>query len=90
MCLIFFGAGVAKLRHAGFAWVTTDTVQMTFVRHHDSHAPPTNIGLWSAARSTLCKLSAACGLAAEVGAPLALLHRRLALFILCTSACFSS
>ena len=45
LALVFCAAGIAKLRAAGFAWATSDNLQMSLVRHHLSHEPMLELGL---------------------------------------------
>lgn len=75
LTLVFFAAGVAKLRTAGWAWAGSDNMQHLLVRHHLSHAPPVDWG-WRIARwPWLCQAVAAGSLLAELAVPLALVSR---------------
>jgi hypothetical protein len=78
MCVIFFAAGVAKLRASGLAWIFSDNMQNTLIRnHYTGHEPPITIGLWVARYPALCQALAGVSLLAECAAPLALFSRRL-------------
>ena len=71
--LVFFAAGVAKLRLGGLEWMLSDQLSATLIgQHYRPVAPSTSIGLWIAAQPALCLLSAAGILAVELLAPLAL------------------
>lgn len=75
-------AGVAKLKHAGIDWVTTDTlrnfVAYDNIRKAELGAGYSLIGVFAARYDALFPPLAALSLGVELGAPLALLHRRLA------------
>ncbi len=75
-------AGVAKLRGSGLAWLTGDVLrdQVAFdnVRKAVIGAPTSPLGTRLVAYDWLWPPLAAGSLAVELGAPLALLHRRLA------------
>jgi vitamin K-dependent gamma-carboxylase-like protein len=78
MSLIFFTAGVSKLRHSGLAWVTSETMGILLVQHqyHIANTDPlTKLGLYLAQQSLLPHLLAAGSLTLEVGYPLALFWR---------------
>ena len=79
MSLVFFAAGVSKLRHSGLAWVTSETMAIFLVQHQYHIAdedPLTKWGLYLAQQPLLPHLLAAVSLALEVGYPLALFSRR--------------
>jgi hypothetical protein len=79
MSLVFFAAGVAKLRYGGIAWVTSPNMSILLTRalYHVSDADPmTRIGLSIARHHVLSSCVAASALAIEVGFPLALVSRR--------------
>lgn len=78
VALGYFLAGVAKLRHSGLAWVTSDNMRYILSwgvvdgrAHFDSWAA------WVAERPWLCRLSAAGILGLELGAPVLVGVRRL-------------
>lgn len=74
--LVFFAAGVAKLRHAGLAWVTTDSMANILLSHHyQGHEPHGRIGLLLAGNPWAYKSMAAAAMLAETLVPLALFNR---------------
>jgi hypothetical protein len=78
----YFLAGMAKLEHAGFDWVTSDTlrnyVAYDNVRKAELGASHSFIGAFAVRYDALFPPIAAASLGLELGAPLALLHRRVA------------
>jgi hypothetical protein len=78
----YFIAGVAKLQHAGLEWVTSDTlrnyVAYDNVRKAELGAGYSVIGAFLVRYDVLFPPIAAVSLGLELGAPLALLHRRVA------------
>jgi hypothetical protein len=71
LALVLFAAAIAKLRNSGLAgWVLSDNLHNTLIRHHYTHAPPTDLGLRIAQDPILCKLLAAGTLVIEGSAPL--------------------
>jgi len=82
MACAFFAAGISKLRHAGLAWVTSDTLAIFLVRSNyplirDANPPMFDWGLRLARHEWLCRALAAGSLAIETLFPLALFSRRL-------------
>ncbi len=80
MSLIFFAAGVSKLRHSGLAWVTSNAMAGFLVRSNDplahaAGAPWTDWGLWIAGVPWLSTLLGGVALALELLFPLALFSR---------------
>jgi hypothetical protein len=75
MALIFFAAGVAKLRHSGMEWVYSLEIFLVQNQYHVTYDPLTSWGPHLAQQSWLCRLLAAGTLAIEVGFPLALCSR---------------
>jgi predicted DCC family thiol-disulfide oxidoreductase YuxK len=80
MSLVFFGAGVSKLRHSGLEWITSNTLQSILLLSNDPLAhpaavPPTDWGLWLAGVPWLCMAVGAASLALELFFPLALFSR---------------
>jgi hypothetical protein len=76
--LVFFAAGVAKLRYGGIAWVTSDNMRILLLRasYHVSDADPwTRAGLWIAAHAWISRALAATALAIELGFALSLVSR---------------
>ena len=74
ICLVFFTAGLNKLRESGLAWITSETLQMYLLQ---MGAP---LGLWLAQWPWLCHLLAAFAIAVELYHPLALVSSRFAIF----------
>lgn len=74
MALVFFAAGVAKLRHGGLAWVTSDTLAIMLVEAHYQvgRIDPTSLGLYIAQYGWLCHALAAATIILETSFPLAL------------------
>jgi predicted DCC family thiol-disulfide oxidoreductase YuxK len=80
MSLIFFAAGVSKLRHSGLAWITSNALAGHLLRTGDPISRPagaawTDWGMWIAATPWLTKLLGAGTLALELFFPLALFSR---------------
>jgi len=80
MSIIFFNAGVSKLRHSGLAWVTSDVLATYFI--HSNYGigrpagPPTSEwGLWFARHPALFRPMAGLSLLFELSLPLALFSR---------------
>ena len=79
---VFFGAGISKLRHAGLAWVTSNTLAYYLMQANyplgRPAAPPMNDwGLWLA-RNTLASRGLAAGsMLVELAFPVVLFSRRL-------------
>ena len=77
--VIFFSAGLSKLRHSGLQWVFSDHLAIVLVRHQyfvSDGEPLTSWGLAIAAYPWAPRLLAAISLATEVLYPLALFSRR--------------
>lgn len=76
MSLVFFAAGVSKLRHSGLAWIFSDNMAVLLIQanYHISNADPLLSwwSLWIAQHVWLCQLFAAATIVTEVGYPLAL------------------
>jgi hypothetical protein len=72
MALIFFAAGVAKLRHSGLGWVSSLEIFLVQNQYHVTYDPLTSWGLHLAQNGWLCRVLAAGTLVIEVGFPLAL------------------
>jgi hypothetical protein len=85
---MYGAAGASKLLNSGWDWALSDSFRLLLLRHHFTHQPPTQIGVWIAELPALCKALALAALLIELSAPLALLstwlHRLLlpALFAL--------
>lgn len=79
MALVFFAAGVAKLRHSGFGWVSHDLLSFWLVmsQYHVSNAEPlVSWGPYLTHYPWLVRSLAASSLMLELGYPLALFSRR--------------
>jgi hypothetical protein len=77
--LVFFAAGVAKMRYGGLAWITSDNMSIVLTRalYHVSDADPlTRVGLAIARRHWLSSALAAAAVAIELGFPLTLVSRK--------------
>ena len=80
--LVFFGAGVSKIRHSGLEWIASNNMALILVRHHYTHHPLTSWGLWLAQYRWVSSLLAGWTVVTEVGMPLALFSRRMRLILL--------
>ncbi|MEE2710383.1 MAG: hypothetical protein VYA69_12395 [Gemmatimonadota bacterium] len=78
--LVFFAAGYSKLKASGLQWIFSDTISNNFILHFYVGPMPVDWGLYIAQVGWLCQLIAAWTIIVETGAPLALVHRHLALF----------
>jgi predicted DCC family thiol-disulfide oxidoreductase YuxK len=79
MSLVFFAAGVAKLRHGGIEWFASDNlaIVLTKAHYHVSDADPIGPwGLWIASSPFASRALAFVSLATEALFPLALVSRR--------------
>jgi hypothetical protein len=79
LAAIYFEAGVSKLRHSGFAWVSSDLMAFYLIRaqYHITDAEPlTNWGLFIARHPILFHLSCGYALVLELAYPLALFSKR--------------
>lgn len=79
LALVFFAAGVAKLRHTGLGWVTHGSLAIWLVRgqyYQSDAAPLVSWGLYLAQHRWLVFGLAASSLILETGYPLALFSRR--------------
>jgi len=77
--LIFFAAGLSKLRHSGLEWILSDNMAIMLIQHHYHTAnadPLVSWGLSLAQHIWLTRLMAAATVAFEVGYPLALFSLR--------------
>lgn len=75
--MVFFGAGVTKLRWSGLAWVTSDNLSNTIMQHYygSISRTPSGLGLWVAQHKLLCKIIAGMTILIEIGFPLALFSK---------------
>jgi hypothetical protein len=69
VALVLWAASIAKLRDAGLAWVFSDNIYNTIIRHHYTHQPFTDIGLVFARYPIVCQMLAAISLTLEFLAP---------------------
>ena len=84
MSLVFFAAGLAKLRYGGLAWITSGNMSILLTRalYHVSDADPlTRVGLWIAGHHWLASALAASAVITEVAFPAALVSRRARLIL---------
>jgi len=84
MSLVFFAAGLAKLRYGGLAWITSSNMSILLTRalYHVSDANPlTRVGLWIAGHHWLASTFAASAVVTEVAFPAALVSRRARLIL---------
>ena len=77
----YFFTGLAKLLHAGPAWVTSGNLRWVLYASSDSAAAPNPAALFVADRPWLAHLVAFATLALELGFPLVLLRPRAALVL---------
>jgi predicted DCC family thiol-disulfide oxidoreductase YuxK len=80
MSIIFFNAGVSKLRHSGIAWVTSDVLATYFIHSNygigrPAGAPVSEWGLWFARHPAIYRPMAGLSLFFELALPLALFSR---------------
>jgi len=89
-CMVFFSAGLSKLRASGLEWVTGDTLLNYFVRnsvYYEDVAVPLQRQLSFVLRHEyVARVLAASAVLIELGAPLALFSRRLRLPIIAAIA----
>jgi predicted DCC family thiol-disulfide oxidoreductase YuxK len=79
MALVFFAAGLAKLRHGGVPWFASDNlaIVLTKAHYHVSDADPIGPwGLWIASSPIASRTLAFVSLVTETLFPLALVSRR--------------
>jgi hypothetical protein len=84
MALVFFSAGLAKLRYGGLAWVASDNMRIVLTRaaYHVSDGDPiTAAGLWIARHDWLSQSLAAVTVVTELGFGLALISVRARKFL---------
>jgi hypothetical protein len=77
LALVFFGAGITKLRRSGLDWITTHNFANLITQHlHLPHPPPTHWGIYISQHPALYKPLAAATILGEILFPLALFHKR--------------
>jgi hypothetical protein len=74
--LIFFAAGVSKLRHSGLEWIFSDNMANLLIRASYTHEVLLSLGPYVFQYSWLPQLIAAGTVALEISYPLALFSRR--------------
>jgi hypothetical protein len=74
----YFFSGLAKLLHAGPAWVASGNLRWVLYASSDAQPQPNPFALFVAGRPALAQLVAAATLAVELGFPLVLWRPRLA------------
>jgi len=74
--LIFFAAGVSKLRHSGLEWIFSDNMAILLLKAQFEGKSAVPWGFFLAQHQWLTQLVAAAAIAVEVGYPLALFSRR--------------
>jgi uncharacterized membrane protein YphA (DoxX/SURF4 family) len=72
---MYGAAGASKLIHSGWAWALSDSFRLLLLRHHFTHHPPTQLGVWIANYPALCQALALGALLTELLCPLSLLSR---------------
>lgn len=72
---MYTAAGCSKLLRSGWDWAFSSSFQHLLLRHHFTHVPPTQVGVWIATMPLLCKALAFGALATELATPLALFGR---------------
>lgn len=80
MAMIYFVAGLSKMRHSGIAWVTSDSMSYFLMRppYHVADAEPLlNWGLWMSRHAWASHGMALMGVGLELSYPIALFSRRL-------------
>jgi hypothetical protein len=81
MAVVFFSAGVSKLRHSGLDWIFSSNLHFQLLRHRYSHVALSGLAPLVAHSVAFTKVMAAGSVALELSAPLALFSRRLRLLI---------
>jgi hypothetical protein len=80
--LIFFAAGLSKLRQSGLAWMTAANMRSIWLGELFTHTPPTRLGSYLAQSPGLCRFAAVATVTVELSALPALFFRRLRVFTL--------
>jgi hypothetical protein len=73
--MLYFSAGVSKMMDTGLEWASSENLRHLLIRHHFSHFPPTEIGLWVADREWAYKTIGYGSLLVELLCPLGLLSK---------------
>lgn len=74
--IVYFAAGISKLRTAGLEWVFSDSFRNILIEHHYTTHPLVDWGLTIAEYPTLCRVLAAGSLLTELLSPTALFWPR--------------
>src|SRR5690606_34690977 len=77
--VMYFSAGWNKHDRSGWSWALSDNLMRQMLAHEFSRNPPTEIGVFLSGWPLACRALGLWSLLVELLAPLALLHRRLAL-----------
>lgn len=78
MVMVFFGAGISKLRHSGIAWAAPENLaRIILASYYGSSFPWNSAGLHIAQSSVACLGIGIGTLVLEIGAPVSLFSRRL-------------
>lgn len=72
--MLYFTAGLSKVTAHGLEWALSDNLRNLLIRHHYSHFPPTDLGLWIADRQWAYKALGLASLSVELLCPLGMLH----------------
>lgn len=73
---MYCSAGISKLLRTGWEWALGDNFQRLLLRHHFTHSPPTELGVWLAESAMLAQAMALGALLLELLCPLLLLGGR--------------
>lgn len=90
LALVFFGAGLSKLRTGALYWFSGDNVQIMLLQHAVFHEPLTRGGLWIAQYPLLSRLIATTTVFIELTYPLALFSARVRWLLVPASLCMLS
>jgi predicted DCC family thiol-disulfide oxidoreductase YuxK len=91
LALIFFAAGVAKLRESGLEWIFSDNLSLLLLRqqyHLSDGEPLTRWGIWVANHQWASRGLAAMSVGVETTFPLALFSRRARFVLVPAGFCF--
>ena len=80
--LVFFAAGLAKLRNGGLAWMTAANMRSIWLAELFTHTPPTQLGSFLAQSPWLSQFAAVATVIVELSALPALFVRRLRILVL--------
>ncbi len=77
MALIFFGAGVSKIKQSGIEWIMSDNLSILLIQSNFNGSSLVSWGTYIAQISWLSRMIAAGIIVCEAGFPLALFSRRM-------------